>query len=131
MLRLATTVDIKTPVNRLVGAYGLPPIPCMEPVYPFGAGEPHVGGVLNAFLQPPGPYGMRFKPRVVTVVLQREFRWRGTLLFSRLFQGEHFFLLEPVSLNQRGSFTGKFLQGSWCRCSDANWKDRHYEDFMP
>jgi hypothetical protein len=34
---------------------------------------------------------------VCTLLPQREFRWSGTLLFARLFQGEHFFLLEPVS----------------------------------
>ena len=58
---------------------------------------PKVGGSLNVFIQPPGSSGLRFRPTVLTVEPMREFRWKGKLLISGLFDGEHFFMLEPKS----------------------------------
>ena len=63
-------------------------------------GAPTVGESLNLFIQPPGSGGMRFRPTVLTVEPKREFRWKGRLLMPGLFDGEHFFTLEPKSDNR-------------------------------
>ena len=63
-------------------------------------GAPTVGESLNLFIQPPGSGGMRFRPTVLTVEPKREFRWKGKLLMPGLFDGEHFFTLEPKSDNR-------------------------------
>jgi hypothetical protein len=58
-------------------------------------GAPTVGQSLNVFIQPPGSGGMRFRPKVLMVKPAREFRWKGKLLVPGLFDGEHYFKLEP------------------------------------
>ena len=96
MLRLQTAVDIKTSSERVWSVL-------MDfRRYRHGTrlsveGEPRVGAVLNAFLQPPGSYGMRFRLRVVTLFPQREFRWSGRS-FSRVsFRASISFCFEPVT----------------------------------
>lgn len=59
------------------------------------AGTPAVGGQLVVHIQPAGSGGMRFRPTVLAVEPEREFRWKGKLLLPGLFDGEHYFLLEP------------------------------------
>ncbi len=40
--------------------------------------------------------GMQFRPKVLVVEVAREFRWKGKLLVTGLFDGEHFFILEQT-----------------------------------
>jgi hypothetical protein len=56
-----------------------------------------VGEPLRVFIQPSGSRGMRFRPTVLAVEPERELRWRGKLVVPGLFDGEHFFVLEPRS----------------------------------
>src|SRR5664279_4409772 len=63
-------------------------------------GPATVGGSLSVCIQPPGSNGMRFRPTVLAVEPKREFRWKGKLLIPGLFDGEHFFMLEPKSDTQ-------------------------------
>ena len=57
---------------------------------------------------------MRFRPKVLAVEPRREFRWKGRLLLPGLFDGQHFFVLEPrsetrVVLHQGEIFTGALV----------------------
>ena len=61
------------------------------------SGDKEVGGRLNVSIKPPGGKGMTFKPVVMKFDQNREFRWKGKLLVTGLFDGEHFFILEPVT----------------------------------
>lgn len=54
-----------------------------------------VGAQLSITLQPPGGKKMEFSPKVTRVVDGRAFSWRGNLLTSWIFTGEHQFDLEP------------------------------------
>ena len=54
-----------------------------------------VGEKLKVYLKPPGGMGMTFKPRVVKVEPNREFRWLGHLVIPGFFDGEHIFEIEP------------------------------------
>ena len=74
-------------------------------------GAPTVGGSLNVFIQPPGSSGMRFHPTVLAVHPKREFRWKGKLVIPRLFDGEHFFMLEPKSDAQLVFRQGEVFSG--------------------
>jgi hypothetical protein len=58
-------------------------------------GVPAAGESLNVLVQPPGSSGMRFRPTVLIVEPSRELRWKGKLVIPGLFDGEHFFKLEP------------------------------------
>ncbi len=69
-------------------------------------GEKKPGAKLEVFIQPPGAGGMKFKPEVLVFEKNQEFRWAGKMFFKGLFDGEHYFLLQP---NERG--TTDFIHG--------------------
>jgi len=68
-------------------------------------GKSEVGQKLKAFLQPPGAKGMTFKPKVLIVNPNQEFRWVGHLLFPGIFDGQHNF-----KLIDNGDNTTTFIQ---------------------
>lgn len=75
------------------------------------AGLPQVGGQLEVFVQPAGSSGMRFRPKVLAFAPRRELRWKGQLFMPGLFDGEHYFRIEPraiggVSFQHGEVFTG-------------------------
>ena len=74
-------------------------------------GSPRVGSSLRVFIQPAGSSGMRFRPTVLIVEPQREFRWKGKLLIPGVFDGEHFFKLEPKSDTQVVFRQGELFSG--------------------
>ncbi|HEV3470035.1 MAG TPA: SRPBCC domain-containing protein [Pyrinomonadaceae bacterium] len=73
------------------GAY-----PEWNPFVKSVSGEPREGGRLEIFVQVPEGPGMRFKPKVLRAEPARELRWVGSLAVPGLFNGEHFFKLEPA-----------------------------------
>jgi len=52
------------------------------------------GAVLTNTMQPSGGAAMTFRPTILTVVPGRELRWLGRLFLPRIFDGEHYFLLQ-------------------------------------
>lgn len=60
-------------------------------------GKLAVGEKPEAFIQPSGAKGMTFKPTLLAVEKEKELRWLGKLFVSGLFDGEHFFKIEPLS----------------------------------
>lgn len=69
------------------------------------SGRPELGQQLDVRLTPPGGMTMSFKPQVVGVEAEREFRWLGKLLTKGLFDGEHIF-----ELREEGPDTVRFVQ---------------------
>jgi hypothetical protein len=70
------------------------------------SGKAGVGEKLEAYLEPSRARGMTFKPVVLVADENRELRWIGKILFTGLFDGEHFFQIEPVADGKV-----KFIQG--------------------
>lgn len=60
------------------------------------SGRMAVGERLEAYIEPSGAKGMTFRPTVLVADENRELRWKGKLLVSGLFDGEHFFQIEPM-----------------------------------
>lgn len=60
------------------------------------SGEPAPGGTLKVTICPPGGKPMGFSPRVLAAEPGRELRGLGRVLLPGLFDGEHYFLLEPA-----------------------------------
>ncbi len=58
-------------------------------------GKPWVGTRLSVEIRPPGGKSMRFRPRVLRVAKDHEFRWIGRVLIAGLFDGEHRFTIAP------------------------------------
>jgi len=109
---LETSVDINATAARVWSV--LMDFPAYERWNPFVRsieGSPKVGRVLNVFIQPPGSSGMRFRPTVLAAEPSCEFRWKGKVLIPGLFDGEHYFTLEPrsqggITFRQGEVFTG-------------------------
>jgi hypothetical protein len=62
------------------------------------------GSRLSVQIVPSGKSAMRFTPTVLAVKPERELRWLGKLLLPGIFDGEHYFLLEPIG-EKRTRFT--------------------------
>jgi hypothetical protein len=98
MHRVETQIDINASADR-VWAFlmDFPGHARWNPFVRSIAGPATVGASLNVFIQPPGSKGMRFHPTVLTVEPKREFRWKGKFVLPGLFDGEHYFIMEPNS----------------------------------
>ena len=76
-------------------------------------GELTPGATLQNTLQPEPGRQMVFRPLVLTVEPERELRWLGRLFIPRIFDGEHYFLLEErngaTHLTHGENFTGALL----------------------
>lgn len=57
-------------------------------------GEIAEGAKLTNTMKPAGGNEMTFSPTVLKVTPGRELRWLGRVLLPRIFDGEHYFLLE-------------------------------------
>jgi hypothetical protein len=98
MKELSTQIDIQASAERVWqiltdwSAY-----PEWNPYIRSLTGELQVGARLEVYLQASGARGMTFKPTVLIVEPNREFRWLGHLLIPGLFDGEHVFTIEPLA----------------------------------
>ena len=112
MHRLDTEIEINASAERVwsvlmdFSAYGR-----WNPFVRSIAGTPLVGERLNVFIQPPGSGGMNFRPTVLTLEPHREFRWKGKVMIPGLFDGEHFFRLEPASPDRVVFHHGELFSG--------------------
>ncbi|MFL5729836.1 MAG: SRPBCC family protein [Cytophagaceae bacterium] len=79
--------------------------PHWNPFIKFLKPVPREGKQIEVFLQPAGKKGMTFKPKVLVYAENKELRWVGKLFISRLFDGEHVFMLKD---NHDGTST--FIQ---------------------
>lgn len=94
--RIETSIDIEAPPARVWAV--LTDFAAMATWNPFIAsisGDLIPGSRLSVHVVPPGKSGMRFRPTVITVTPERELRWLGHLVVPGLFDGEHYFLLDP------------------------------------
>jgi len=85
--------------------------PEWNPFIKFIHGAPQQGARLEVRIQPSGTKGMTFRPTVLVADTGRELRWLGRLLFPCVFDGEHRFVIKPVSIGkvrfqQSEQFTG-------------------------
>lgn len=69
-------------------------------------GELTVGGQLLVKLE-----GMTFTPKVLRAEPHRELRWLGQLWFPGIFNGEHFFIIEPMADNRCRFIHGENFSG--------------------
>jgi hypothetical protein len=96
MHRIETQIEINASAERVWSLLmDFPSYPRWNPFIRSIEGNPMVGQSLNVLIQPPGSKAMRFRPTVLKVEPNREFRWKGKLLVPGLFDGEHYFQLEP------------------------------------
>jgi hypothetical protein len=110
--RIETNVEVNAPPARVWTLLtDFARMPAWNPFIRSVSGNLAPGARLSVHIVPPGKSGMWFKPTVLSVRPERELRWLGHLLIAGLFDGEHYFLLEPVgeartTLTQGEKFSG-------------------------
>jgi hypothetical protein len=113
--RIETDIEIDAPPKRVWALLtDFARMPAWNPFIKAISGNLTQGARLSVFIAPPGKSGMRFKPTVLSVRPERELRWLGHLLVPGIFDGEHYFLLEPIAesgtwLRQGEKFSGLFV----------------------
>ena len=112
MYRLDTRIEINASAERVWSILmDFPGHARWNPFVRSIDGLPTVGESLNVLIQPAGSSGMRFRPTVLIIDPKREFRWKGKLVIRGLFDGEHFFKLEPKSDAQLVFHQGEVFSG--------------------
>ncbi len=105
--RIETSITIDAPPKRVWELLtDFTRMPDWNPFMTSISGSPTEGSRLSVKIAPPGKSGMRFKPTVTAVNPERELRWLGRFLVTGVFDGEHYFLLDPV-----GDARTRFTQG--------------------
>jgi hypothetical protein len=74
-------------------------------------GQAVEGAKIVVKMEPPGAKGMTFKPKILRINPEKEFRWLGHLFIKGLFDGEHIFelIVKPdgiTTFTQREIFKG-------------------------
>ncbi len=96
MKTISTSILISAPPERVWDVLtDFPRHPEWNPFIQSISGPLVPGEKLKVRIKPPGGKGMTFNPTVLTAQPARELRWKGRLLLPGIFDGEHFFRLEP------------------------------------
>ncbi len=95
---LHTGIDIEASAERVWAILtDFASYPEWNPFVRSVVGEPREGARLQIVVQPSGGKAMRFSPVVLAAEPNRELRWLGRFLFPGVFDGEHAFIIEPLS----------------------------------
>ena len=74
-------------------------------------GKREQGQQLTVVIQPPDSKAMTFKPEILVHDQGKEFRWLGKAGIKGIFDGEHFFQLEPQANGQTKLVHGEKFSG--------------------
>ena len=71
-------------------------LPEWNPFMRSAQGEPREGERIQVRLKATGGMGMTIKPTIIKADLGMELQWLGRLLVPGIFDGRHFFIIEPL-----------------------------------
>ena len=90
-----------------------PALPAWSPFIRSVEGKLEVDERLKVYIKGSKGMGMTFKPKVLKVEPNREFRWLGHFLIPGLFDGEHYFSIEPLEGDRVRLVQGEIFRVSW------------------
>lgn len=97
MFDLRTETEIRATSSRIWSVLiDFPAYPAWNPFVRSIEGTPEVGSTLKVSVQPEGGKGMTFQPTVLAAIPNQELRWRGRVLVPGIFDGEHYFQIQPL-----------------------------------
>ncbi len=100
--------DISTVWNVLLNFENYPN---WNPFIKSITGEKAVRKKLTVSIKPPDGNGMTFKPVILKLEPNQEFRWKGKLGVKGIFDGEHYFVLEQLDDNRTKFIHGEIFSG--------------------
>ena len=97
MDQILTTIEIEASPARVWQVLtDFPAYPEWNSVLPQIRGEAVPGKRLQVWVRFVAGITVSFRPKVLHAEYERELRWQGRFLRSRLFAGEHSFVIEPL-----------------------------------
>ena len=110
--QLRTSIDIDAPVDHVWQVFTrFEDYPQWNPFIRSIEGQVETGAKIKVRLAPPGGKGMTMRPKVVRFEAPTELRWLGRLGIPGLFDGEHFFQLEPLPGDRTRFVQGEIFGG--------------------
>lgn len=112
MRQIATDIQINASAASVWSILiDLPAYPDWNPLIQRASGTVEAGGVIELFIAAPGLASRQVSVKLLTVDPGRELRWLGRLLIPQLLDGDHSFVIEPLSegrvrLVQQERFSG-------------------------
>lgn len=85
--------------------------PMWSPTIKEFYGNPTVGERTKVLLSQPGETSMKMNPVFLKIDSNKELRWKGRLLMNGIFDGEHYFILKPISDNETILIQGEMFSG--------------------
>jgi hypothetical protein len=116
MIKIETEIVINSSVGdvwRKLTAFDA--YPTWNPFVTRISGDQVIGSRLAVDITPPGGKKTTFKPILVKFCENKELRWIGVLGSKYLFQGEHYFKLEPIDGNMTRFIHGEIFSGLLAR----------------
>jgi hypothetical protein len=97
MKRIRTEIFIKSPKEKIWDILmNFSNYSSWNPFIIGIAGKVAIGEKLEVCILPPNSSKMKFTPKIISIIPNKELIWKGTFLFSALFNGEHRFILEDM-----------------------------------
>ena len=94
-----TWIDIEAPPDRIWEVLvDFPKWNVWNSFIPLVEGKLEEGQILKVQVNPPGLKAMTFRPKVFSLIQNKEIVWGGSFL-GIVYRGEHLFLLGPINEN--------------------------------
>ena len=95
--QLHTSIEIDAPVERVWQIFSrFEDYPKWNPFIKHVEGPVEAGAKIKVRLVPPGGRGITMRPTILRIEPQAELRWLGHFGLPGIFDGEHYFQLEPL-----------------------------------
>ena len=94
------------------------------------SGTARKGGSLRVMMTLSEQKAMTFRPTVLIVESERECRWRGRLIIPGVFDGEHYFQVEPLGPSQTVLVHGEDFSGVFAGMFLSRMRDPVRDAFM-
>lgn len=92
---ISTQIRINAPVSKVWSILiDFDKYPEWNPFIKSLTGKIEQGQTITARIEAPKTQGMTFKPRILAIKKDKEFRWLGHFMIKGLFDGEHIFELQ-------------------------------------
>lgn len=110
--KIETTILINASVETVWSVLtDFPQYPTWSPTIRQFDGTPQIGQRVKVLLQQPNGKQIKMNPVFLNIDKDKELRWKGRLWIDGIFDGEHYFILEPLN-NGKTRFTqGELFSG--------------------
>jgi hypothetical protein len=110
--RIETEIDINAPAAKVWAILtDFPKMSLWNPFITAISGNPAAGERLTITVHPPGKSAITLHPTLLAVAPERELRWLGHFIVSGIFDGEHYFLLDPLDDDRTRLTHGESFSG--------------------